>query len=117
MVSCGGRRQCLLNSIALSSQVPTSCANKSLDHAFRKLLLIVGVPSPHWLLALYGYCMSHFCGSVVHCNLLQCGQSSDVLNIEFVLNSVNAHPVELLSRFWMIIDVIHDAILLLVIVI
>jgi len=67
----GGRRQYLLNSIVLSSQVPTSCA-KSLDHVFRKLLFIVGVPSPHWLLSSYGYCMSHFCGSVVHCNLVQC---------------------------------------------
>jgi len=46
-----------------------------------------------------------------------CNVPSDVLNIEFVLNSVNAHPVELLSRFWVIIDVLHDAILLLVIVI
>lgn len=46
-----------------------------------------------------------------------CSVRSDVLNIEFVLNSVDAHPVELLSRFWMIIDGLHDAILLLVIVI
>lgn len=39
-----------------------------------------------------------------------CSVRSDVLNIEFVLNSVNAHPVELLSRFWMIIDGLYDAI-------